>query len=178
MIISTARGLLLYRQMSKTLKIIIALNVILLVLALVFGTIYVFYKRQGSSTDNPQKLTQGDIKPQDESTSGVNIEGDRRMRATFKSIQGNEMEVVILTGETKSYPVSNKLFYLCLNSSNQQMYEALKEDSNNIDDSIAIIEAEIIVERVSVGENLELFLYTHTQNSPTLIKGIVSFDCE
>jgi hypothetical protein len=164
--------------MSKALKIIIALNVFLLVLTLVFGTIYMFFRRQGSSTDNPPKLTQGDIKPQDESTSGVNIEGDHRMRVTFKSIQGNEMEVVLLTGETRSYSVSNKLFYLCLDSSNQQMYEALKEDSNNIDGSIAMIEVESIVEKISIDENLELFLYTHTEGSPTRIKGIVSFECE
>ncbi len=140
-----------------------------------------FFKRRGSSIDDPDnlpKLTQGDIKPQDESTSGVNIEGDYRMGATFKSIQGNEMEVVLLTGETKSYSVSSKLFYLCLDGSNQQIYEALKEDSNNIDGSIVIIEVESIVEKISIDESLELFLYTHTQGSSTLIKGIVSFDCE
>lgn len=166
--------------MSKALKVIIALNVFLLVLTLVFGTIYIFFKRRGSSIDDPDnlpKLTQGDIKSQDES-SGVNIEGDYRMRATFKSIQGNVMEVVLLTGETRSYSVSSRLFYLCLDGSNQQIYEALKEDSNNIDVSIAIIEVESIVEKISIDENLELFLYTHTQNSPTLIKGVVSLSCK
>jgi len=165
--------------MSKILKIIITLNAILIVIGIVFAVTYYIYTSK--LTDESGKFSttiQGDIQSQDESASGVNIEGDHRMRASFKSIQDGEMEVVLLTGETENYSMSSKLFYLCLDNGNQQIYGALKEDSNNIDGSIEIIEAENIAERISIDENLELFLYTHTQNSPTIVKGIVSFDCK